>query len=458
MNIYCNVRKRMYKMNLPILPLCFYLLFLLVQASFAETQTPRATAPHPASSQQMQWWRDAKFGMFIHWGVCSITGVELSWGRKAPRPYDINGDKVHGSDPEYDTLYKKFNPEKFNAKEWVQIAQDAGMKYLVITCKHHDGFSMYPTKLSEYSIANSPFKRDPIKELADACHAAGLKFGVYYSTRDWYHPEYLVGDNKKYNDFYEGQVRELLTNYGTVDILWFDHVAGNWRDYRFEQLFKMIYSLQPDILINDRAARFFRPTTDQPTPEMLTYVNGDFSTPEQTIGRMDTKRAWESCMCLVGGQWSYMPNGKMDSFKECIQNLTSCVTGDGNMLLDVGPMPTGEIEARQIARLKEVGDWLKKYSTAIYSTRGGPFTNGKWGGSTYRGNKIWLHVFEWNGDALSLQPLKGTIQSFKVLTGGEAKLVQTDKGLNITIPKAQQDPVDTIIELTLDKPVTDNPT
>ena len=210
-----------------------------------------------SDENKMDWWQDAKFGLFIHWGPSSVAGVEISWARQT-HPFDWPGELNVVPDEEYDALYKQFNPVNFDADALVRTAKEAGMKYLVFTAKHHDGFAMWPTKLSDYNISNTPFKRDICKELAEACRKHGLKLGWYYSTRDWYHPDYLVGDNSKYNDFYHGQIRELLTEYGPVDMLWFDHVAGSWNDYRFEELFEMINELQPNIIINDRAAKFIK--------------------------------------------------------------------------------------------------------------------------------------------------------------------------------------------------------
>ncbi len=408
-------------------------------------------------NSRMQWWRDAKFGLFIHWGPSSIIGKEISWCRVG-HPADHKGEQIVPAE-EYDNLYKQFNPVKFNADEWMDLAKEAGMKYVVIICKHHDGFAMFHTKLSDYNIANTPFKRDVIRELADAAHKRGLKFGVYYSTRDWYHPDYLKDGNVKYNDFYEGQVRELLSNYGRVDVMWFDHVSGNWKDYTFERLFGMIKQLQPGILINNRGARFVFKTEDKPTPELAKMVAGDYDTPEQTIGKFQVESDWESCMtmtkCVDGGGWSYRPDGKTINLSECIRTLVSCVTGGGNLLLNVGPMPTGEIMPDQVQNLKEIGKWLAKYGQAVYGTRGGPYVSGRWGGTCYSGNKVYLHVFEWRGDNLSLGPMKEKIVGAKVLTGGEAKVTQTDKGVDVILPKSQQDTVDTIIELTLDRPVSE---
>ncbi len=412
---------------------------------------PPAIETPAARDARMQWWRDAKFGMFLHWSPVSIQGTELSWSRNGRKPLDVSGDPAGPSaDPAYDSLHKQFNPTRYDARQWVKIAQDAGMKYMVLTCKHHEGFAMYPTKFrSDFSIAATPFKRDVVKELADACHAAGMRFGVYYSQRDWTHPDYGIGDNKKYVEFMNGQLRELLTDYGKVDVVWFDSY-GTGDLEKFWQIgatWSLIKSLQPAAVINNRLA-VLASYNQQPAP-----YRGDFDTPEQHIGAMQSARAWESCVTLVGGQWSYKPQGEMKGFAQVIRDLVVCVTGDGNLLLNVGPTPTGEIEPRQAVRLKEVGDWLKKYGESLYGTRGGPLRNGKWGGTTQRGDKVWIHVLEWPGEQLNLPALKESVKSARVLTGGDAKVVNTPgQGLLVTLPRAQQDAVDTVIELTLERP------
>jgi len=312
-----------------------------------------------AGEQDMQRWREMKFGLFIHWGPVSLKGTEIGWSRGGER----RGRSGTGSIPaeEYDNLYKQFNPVKFNADEWIQVARDAGMKYLVFTSKHHDGFSMFDSKLTDYKITNSPFKRDVVKELADACHKAGLKLGFYYSPVDWYHPDYRTENHSRYIEFLHGQIRELCTNYGRLDILWFDGLGGSAKDWDSENLFRMIRRLQPHIIINNRAG-----------------LPADHDTPEQRIGKFQTDRPWETCMTICR-QWAWKPNDQMKSLKQCIQTLVWVVGGDGNLLFNVGPMPDGRIEPRQVERLKEMGDWLKKYGHTIYGTRGGPFKNGTWG-------------------------------------------------------------------------------
>ncbi len=398
---------------------------------------------------RLAWFRDAKFGMFIHWGPASLLGVELSWDRSAPKPFDITGAKDRGEDPEYDSQFKQFNPVKFDASQWVEIAKDAGMKYLVIVTKHHDGFSNFHTKYSDYNIANTPFKRDIVKELADACHSAGMKFGVYYSQRDWYHPAYLIGDNNEYREFMKNQIRELLTNYGKVDIIWFDSYGT--RDlndckvhdelWKPQELLEMMHELQPGIIVNNRLA--ILASYNHPDNIGLWC---DYDTPEEKIGNYQYGRAWESCMTLVGGQWSYKPGGKMYTREECIRMLVNTVTGDGNLLLNIGPMPTGEIEGRQIDRLKEIGEWLKIYGESIYCTRGGPFVNGDWGRSTRRGNTVYIHAMNRNGDSLTLPKTSVRIGSAELLAGGKVEVIESNDEIQLMMPRKHQQEIDTVIK------------
>jgi len=415
------------------------------------SKVPQINETQEQRDARMKWFRDAKFGLFIHWSPVSIQGTELSWSRNGKKPLDVTNDPAGPSaDPVYDSLHKQFNPTKYNAKQWVKIVQDAGMKYMVLTCKHHEGFSMFHTKFrSDFSIAATPFKRDVVKELADACHEAGMRFGVYYSPRDWAHPDYGIGDNKKYVEFMNGQLRELLTNYGKVDIIWFDSYGhGDLEKFwQIGETWSLLKSLQPAAVINNRLA-VLAAYNQQPAP-----YRGDFDTPEQSIGRMQTNRAWESCMCLVGGQWSYRPNGEMQGFSQVVRDLVSCVTGDGNLLLDVGPMPTGEIEPRQADRLKEVGDWLKKYGEAIYGTRGGPYRNGTWGGSCHKGNKLYLHVSEWPMEGLGFDPLPKKVIAARTLSGVPVAFKQSADELAVEVAGKDRDKPVTVIELTLEKPV-----
>lgn len=387
-----------------------------------------------ADKHDIQRWREMKFGLFIHWGPVSLKGTEIGWSRGGERRG--RKDKSTGSIPVeiYDNLYKQFNPVKFNADEWVQIAKDAGMKYLVFTSKHHDGFSMFDNQFTDYKITNSPFKRDVVKELADACHKAGLKLGYYYSPPDWYHPDYRTENHSRYIRFLHGQLREICSNYGKIDIIWFDGLGGKAEDWDSENLFKMIRRLQPHVIINNRAG-----------------LPGDHDTPEQRIGRFQNDRPWETCMTICR-QWAWKPNDQMKSLKQCIDTLVRVVGGDGNLLFNVGPMPDGRIEPRQVTRLKEMGNWLDEYSRSIYATRGGPFKPGDWGASTYKGNTIYIHVLNWDENTLTLPPIPKKIITSSVMTGGAATVRQTALAVEISVPKAYRKELDTIIVLQLDGP------
>lgn len=432
-------------------------LFSVLQIYAQENRNEEKSRAVYQNDAKLEWFRDAKFGLFMHWGPSSVRGTEIGWSRYS-HPFDHGDGTGIVPDEEYDNLYKDFNPVKFDADAWMKLAKEAGFKYIVFTAKHHDGFSNWHTKLRDYNIANTSFKRDICKELSDAAHKYGLKLGWYYSTRDWSHPDYLVGDNKKYNNFYEGQVRELLTNYGEVDIMWFDHVAGNWGDYTILELFDMMYELQGDkLLVNNRAARFIRKEKGEKyepeDPELKKLVLGDYDTPEQKIGKFQIHRAWESCMtmnkCKEGGGWSYRPDCSTISYEEAVHTLVHTVVGDGNLLLNVGPMPSGEFPEDQVAVLKKMGEWLKKNGESIYGTRGGPIPNGEWGGMTFKDNKIFVHILKWpeDGGALLLPALDKKILKSKGFNVKNPLVKQSSSGLEINLAPEKRDPLDSIILL-----------
>ena len=388
-----------------------------------------------ASPEDIQWWRDLKFGLFVHWGPVSLKGTEIGWSRGGER----RGTGGTGEIPVevYDNLYKEFNPALFDADEWLQIAKDAGMRYMVFTSKHHDGFSMFDSKLTDYKITNSPFKRDVVKELADACHKAGLRLGYYYSPVDWHHPDYRTATHQKYIDYMHGQLREICTNYGRIDIIWFDGLGGTAKDWDSPKLFPMLRQLQPHIILNDRAG-----------------LPADHDTPEQRIGSFQKDRPWETCMTICQ-QWAWKPNDRMKSLKECVQTLVRVVGGDGNLLFNVGPMPDGRIEPRQVDRLREMGQWLKRYGQAIYGTRGGPFKTTARLASTYSGNDVYVHILEWSGDAITLPALPKKVIDSSLLTGGTVSVRQTPDAIVIAVPAESRQEIDTIVKLTLDGPAAD---
>lgn len=412
---------------------------------FQSFSAARWDASSLAPNGATKWWQDARFGMFIHFGVASLKGVELGWGRGTRLKPDTSSIGPI-PDPIYDNLYKEFSIENFDAKKWVELARQTGMKYIVVVTKHHDGFHMWDTAFSDYKITRSPFGRDYLKELVDAAHAAKMPIGVYFSQRDWVHPDYdprgaYPGrDHRKYIEYQINAVRELLTKYGKIDILWFD--AAWWggmfkeTDWDSERLYRLARECQPNILINNRAS-----------------IPGDFDTPEQHVGGFQANRPWESVITLTGS-WGYKPNSPLKTPKQVIDLLIQCVTGDGNLMLNVGPMPTGEVSPREIEVLKVVGDWMKQYGQSVYQTRGGPLRNAAWGGTTYRGDTVFVHVLNWPGETLSLRPMDEKILSAKALTGGEVKFTQTETGGSLTMKQGDRHALDTVIELKLDRAVS----
>jgi alpha-L-fucosidase len=311
------------------------------------------------------------------------------------------------------------------------------MRYMVLTTRHHDGFSLFETKYSDYGIMNpkSPYRKDIVKMYVDACRRADMPVGFYYSQPDWHHPDYRTENHAKYLEYMHGQVRELMTNYGKIDMLWFDGLGGTEKDWDAEKLFKMIRELQPDIIINDRCG-----------------LPADHDTPEQRIGGFNRTRPWETCMTICQ-QWSFKPNDNMKSLEECLRTLLRTAGGDGNLLFNVGPMPDGRIEPRQVERLLEEGKWIKQYGESVYGTRGGPFKPGKWGASTHKGNRIFVQVFEWPVEGpLVLPGLPKKIQSAKLFAGTAVKFDQTVEALRIEVPKEKREKIATTIVLELDGP------
>ncbi|MBP8258925.1 MAG: alpha-L-fucosidase [Verrucomicrobia bacterium] len=398
-------------------------------------------ARSPTEAGRLEWWREARFGMFIHWGPVSLTGQEIGWARGGDRRgYGSKGSLVPAEI--YDNLFKEFNPTNFNAREWVALAQAAGMKYLVFTSRHHDGFSMFDTKASDYKITSplSPFRRDVVRELADACHQAGLRFGLYYSQPDWHHPDAFTPDRHgRYLAYLKQQVAELCSNYGRLDIFWFDGLGKAAKDYDGEGLVGIIRGLQPKIIINNRTG----------LPE-------DHDTPEQRVGKYQDERPWESCITICR-QWAWKPNDEMKSLQECIRTLVLCAGGDGNLLFNVGPMPDGRIEPRQVDRLKEMGAWLARNGESIYGTRGGPWKPAKAMASTRKGATVYLHVLEAPGARIELPALPRRVRAASLLGGGAVQCSQQGDRLLLALEPAALDPIDTVVRLELDGSAMDIP-
>jgi alpha-L-fucosidase len=429
-------------------------------AAHAPTETPEEYA------ERMKWFTDARFGMFIHWGPVSLTGHEIGWSRETKTPRE-----------EYDSLYKEWNPKNFDADAWAKLAADAGMRYLVLTTKHHDGFCLWDSDQTDYDIMEGSFGRDVVAELAAACERHGVRFCAYYSVLDWHHPHYtpqnmkfggageklpegIEPDMDQYVSYLKKQVAELVTRHDP-GVIWFDgEWEKPWSVQRGEDLYAYLRKLDPDLIMNNRVGKGRTAYQDGNNP-------GDYDTPEQKIGIFQNQRPWETCM-TIAKQWAWKPDDPTKSLKQCIQTLVRCASGDGNLLFNVGPMPDGTIEPLQVSRLQEMGAWLKQNGETIYGTRGGPWRTGRWGGATYRGNTVWLHVLNWTGDALTLPAFQQKIVNAQLRASGVRSsrkgIVKTSDGavkwkqspdgtLRIQVSRELRDAVDTIVELTLAEPV-----
>ncbi len=413
-----------------------YLFTLIISLAFAQN--------YSADKELLKEFQDMKFGMFVHWGPVSLKGTEIGWSRGREVPID-----------EYDNLYKEFNPVNFDADAWIKTLKDAGMKYFVITTRHHDGFSLWPTAYSDYNISSTPYKRDVLMELKKACDKYGILFGTYYSICDWKHPLYPLGspggktkketgDMQKFIPLVKLQTKELIENYHTK-ILWFD---GEWEEpWTHEMgldLYNYLKGLDEHILINNRVDK------GRKGMEGITLSKefaGDFATPEQRVGTYDIENPWESCITICK-QWAWKPNDEMKSFDECLFTLLKTVGGGGNLLLNIGPMPDGQIEPRQVERLKEIGTWLKKYGEAVYETTGGPYKPNDWLASTRKGNKIYLHLMNFKRSTLQIPfPNDVEIKSCKILNGEKLKYSTKGDLLQVELPVKQIETV-TVIEIT----------
>ena len=419
----------------------------LVAALCASAQVLAQTGPlkvNPETGEtqaqfaaRTKWWREAKFGMFIHWGIYSIP---------ADGEWHMYEHQMQVKD--YEKYASQFNPVNFDAAKWVRVAKDAGMKYITITSKHHDGFCMFDSALSDYTIVKAtPWGKDPMKMLAAECKKQGIKLCFYHSIMDWHHPDYLPrrpwekdtrpadgASLDRYIEHMKGQLNELLTNYGPLGGIWFD---GGWEHSADElhalEVVKMIRKLQPWIMINDRID----------IPE-------DYSTPEQNIpaGALPDGRLWETCMTL-NGHWGYARDDHdWKSPQDLVQKLCDIASKGGNFLLNVGPTDLGEIPQPSIDNLEAVGKWMKVNGRSIYATTKSPFKKLPFDGRcTQRGNTLYFQVFTWPDDGkLPLPAMSAHVISAKFLDGGRP--LQVEDGALIGTP-VKPDPYATTVELKL---------
>ena len=413
---------------------------MILSTGLAAAESPYTSYPYASETAaqkdlRMAWWREAKFGMFIHWGLYAVP---------ADGEWHMRNKKQTLAD--YAKYASQFNPTKFNADEWMALAHDAGMKYLVITSRHHDGFAMFDSKASAYNIvAATPFQRDPLKELAAACPRHDVRFGLYYSHfADWGHAGGGAGcehwDKPAQDGDFDAyvdkvavpQLRELMSNYGPVAELWFDTDGAPNTPAASNKLFEEL-KRQPGIIINPRAGR------------------GDFGTAERHIPPQAPAGDWESCDIIVNGSWGYV-NKPARPLPELLRPMLNAWSKGGNVLLNVGPSPEGVIPADVAARLQQIGGWMRVNGAAIYGSTRGPFAYLPWGRCTRKGDLLYLHVLDWPADGTLQLPLANKVTAAYLLAEPAKPLAcETKDGkLLVHLPAAAPDPVASVIALRIE--------
>lgn len=425
-------------------------LFTLLVLTTSQTIFAQETyTPTKENLEARQWFKDAKFGMFIHWGVYSTLG-RGEWVMEV--------DKM--SIKNYEKLPSFFNPTQFDAKEWVKLAKDAGMKYITITSRHHDGFSMFDSKLTNYDIVDAtPYKKDPLKMLAEECQKEGIKLFFYYSHLDWHHPDYYPrgstghsagrpdkGNWQNYVDFMNGQLTELLTNYGPIAGLWFD---GWWdnkdADWQFVNQYQMIHKLQPQALIGNNHHQAPFPGEDfQMFERDLPGHNTSGYSGESEIGNLPL----ETCE-TINNTWGFnIQDDKYKSVKSIVHYLVKAAGYDANFLLNIGPMPNGKIQKEFTDTLQAVGKWLDNYGETIYGTRKGPIEPHSWGVTTSKENKVYLHILNRQDEALLLPAFGKKVKSARIFKDkSPVKIIETKEGIILKLPKKEDKEYDLVIEL-----------
>jgi alpha-L-fucosidase len=412
----------------------------------------------------MAWWREARFGLFIHWGLYAIPAGEWNgvttyaeWIRtNAQIPLEI-----------YDQFVNQFNPVKFDAEAWVRMAKGAGMKYIVITSKHHDGFCLFDSKYTDFDVMSTPFQRDIMRELADAAHAAGIQICWYHSIMDWHHPDYLPrrdwevnrssegADFERFVIYLKNQLEELVNNYGDIGVLWFDgEWEETWTPDRGWEIYRYLKAMDPDLIINNRVGKG--------RAGMSGYTQkgefaGDFGTPEQEIPATGWPGVdWETCMTM-NDHWGW--NKYDHNWKSCedlLRKLADIASKGGNFLLNVGPRPDGTFPDEAVERLSAMGAWMEKNGESITGTQASPFPSLPWGRCTQKavpdGSRLYLHVFEWPASGqLRIPGISNNASSAYLLSAPESELNVTRYGdaLIISVPQNAPDSVNTVVVLDL---------
>ncbi len=443
---------------------------LALAASAAPFGQLETKADHDA---RMRWWREARFGMFIHWGLYAIPAGE--WNGKTNYGEWIRNNAQIPL-PVYDRFLARFNPVKFDADAWVGAAKDAGMKYIVITSKHHDGFALFDSKVSDFDVMATPFRRDILKELAAACRKRGITLCFYHSIMDWHHPDYLPrrpweekdrpaagADFDRYVRYMKAQLKELVSGYGPLGVLWFDgEWEKTWTEERGRDLYRYVRSLQPGIIVNNRvgASRSGMAGFSQDKESA-----GDFGTPEQQIPATGLPGVdWETCMTM-NDNWGYNSHDRnWKPTKEIVRMLVDIASKGGNYLLNVGPTAEGVFPQPSLDRLREIGAWMKVNGEAVYGTQASPFKSLAWGRCTQKaaagGTFLYLHVFDWPSDGkLSVPGLLSVPKGVSLLTAsGPKSLTAKSEGgaLLISVPALAPDPIDSVIAVEIEgKPAVD---
>ena len=402
-----------------------YLNLMAAATAAASAVSTPAFAAGDASDRErrMKWWHEARFGMFIHWGLYSVLGRH---------EWVMENEAIPVA--EYEQLAKRFKPKPNAARDWAKLARQAGQKYMVMTTKHHEGFCHFDSKLTDYCAPKQGPGRDLVKEYVDAARAEGLRVGFYYSLMDWHHPDGArcatdEAARRRFVDYIHGQIRELLTNYGKIDILWYDVAwpldAKGWES---DKMNAMVFQLQPEIIVNNR-----------------NKLDGDFSTPEQRIEA--AKNAWESCMTM-NGSWGYQKtDDDWKSPKTIVRNLITCARDTGNYLLNIGPKPDGSIPEESVRILSSVGKWMDRNGQSIYKSETCQPRRSNYASFSRSGNTLYMHIHFWPGDTPVIGGLRSKVKSARMLaTGKEIKFVQDD--FRVRFPglgeKAPDDPVTTI--------------
>jgi alpha-L-fucosidase len=418
--------------------------------------------------ERMAWWREARFGLFIHWGLYAIPAGEWK-GSTHHGEWIMHTAQIPVE--EYEQFRDQFNPVKFDADEWVRIAKDAGMKYIVITSKHHDGFCLFDSQYTDYDVMSTPFQRDIMKELAEACQRQGLRICWYHSIMDWHHPDYLPrrpweqrsaegADFSRYVAHLRNQVRELLTNYGPIGVMWFDgEWEGTWTHEHALDLYNYVRSIQPQTIVNNRVDKGRGGMAGMTKDARFA---GDFGTPEQEIPPTGLPGVdWETCMTM-NDHWGYNKHDhNWKSSEDLIRKLVDIASKGGNFLLNVGPTAEGTFPQPCIDRLRDMGRWMEVNGESIYGTSASPFRSLPWGRCTQKtlpgkNTRLYLHVFEWPTDHALVVPgiFNQPRQAFTLAATGRRPLVvvRDEDALVVRLPAQAPDPIDSVIVLDIAGP------